>query len=135
MPVKLLAQSQQALLRLDLADWLAMTAAFLFAVAAAWLVAGAVLRLLGAMVKRTPSGFDDRLLRTARGPLRLALFALFFSLARRPIELSKAVTAIFAAAESSLLVIAGFWQVLRLLDLLAADTRARFQRRGQGQAG
>jgi hypothetical protein len=135
MPANVLAQAQQALLRLDLADWLGMCVAFALALVAARLVAMVVLRALGAMTRRTPSLFDDRLLRTAAGPLRVALFALFFSLARRPIELSKASTALFAALESSLLVIAGFWQVLRVLDLLADDYRVRFQRRGQGQAG
>ena len=135
MPVPVLAQAQAALARLDLAEWLGMFAALALAVAGAWLVSLVVLRALGAMTRRTPPTFDDRLLRTAAGPLRLALFALFFSLARRPIELSKASTALFATLESTLLVIAGFWQVLRLLDLLADDYRHRFQRRGQGQAG
>jgi MscS family membrane protein len=135
MPANVLAQAQQALLRLDLADWLGTCVAFALALVAAGLVAMVVLRALGAMTRRTPSLFDDRLLRTAAGPLRVALFALFFSLARRPIELSKASTALFATLESSLLVIAGSWQVLRVLDLLADDYRARFQRRGQGQAG
>ena len=135
MPVPVLAQAQQALVRLDLAEWLGMFAAVAAAVVGAWLVSMLALRALGAMTRRTPSPFDDRLLRTAAGPLRLALFALFFSLARRPIELSKASTALFATLESTLLVIAGFWQVVRLLDVLADDYRRRFQRRGQGQAG
>jgi MscS family membrane protein len=130
-----LAQAQQAIVRLDPADWLGVGAAMLVAMVGAWIVALAVQRLLGAMVARTESRFDDRLLRTAGGPLRLALFALFMSLARRPLELSKASAALFATFESTLLVVAGFWQVLRLLDVLADDYRQRFRSRGQGQAG
>lgn len=134
MPVNLLMQAQQAFQRLDFADWLGVNAAFFGSAIAAWAVSAAGLRLLGAWAKRTPSSFDDRLLHSATGPLRLALFALFFSLARRPLDLSKPVTSLLGTIESSLLVVAGFWQVLRVLDVLASDYRLRFQRRGQGQA-
>ena len=135
MPVNLLAQAPQALQRLDLVDWLGVSAALVGSAVCAWAVAFAALRVFGEMAGRSRSEFDDRLLRTAAGPLRLALFALLFSLARRPLELSKASTALLATLEASLLVVAGFWQVLRVLDVLAAGYQVRFQRRGQGQAG
>ncbi|HKC49961.1 MAG TPA: mechanosensitive ion channel family protein [Myxococcota bacterium] len=127
--------AQQALARLDLSQGLALLAAFAAATLAAWLVTSLALRALGAMAKRTSSSFDDRLVAAAFGPGRLALSVLTFSLLRRGVELSKAAEKVFGQVESSFFVAAGFWLVLRFLDVLSDDYRRRFQHRGQGQAG
>ncbi|HTO69429.1 MAG TPA: mechanosensitive ion channel family protein [Myxococcota bacterium] len=127
--------AEHVLSHLDFGQWLGLGAALGASAAASALLTWAILRLLGAMARRTGSVLDAALVQRAGGPLRVALFAAAFSISRRALDVGPQTMKLLGALESSLFVAAGFWFVLRLLDIVTDDYKKRFVRRGQGQAG
>ncbi|HTO52781.1 MAG TPA: mechanosensitive ion channel domain-containing protein [Myxococcota bacterium] len=131
---RVLELAVRAFSRIDPEQWFALLVAFGAAVVCAWVITTIALRALCRIARRTMP-LDDSFFVLARGPLRLALLVLGFSLFRQLVDLSKLQESIFGRIESCLFVLAGFWLLMRMVDLLLGDYRRRFQRRGQGQAG
>lgn len=115
-------------------QWIALIGLVLVAYLVALLVTRLGLALLGPLARRTRTQIDDRLLALAGGPARLLVAVAVFSAGRLPLGLPVALTAVLAAVEQALVVVAATWIVLRLLDVIAELLRERLLQRGQVSA-
>jgi MscS family membrane protein len=120
---------EEDLFGVELWKWLALAMLLAGASLIALLMAGATTRLIGLLFTRGQEGFDTRIVRHVRGPVRLALTVIFFEMGRRPVGLALDFRGTLVNLERVLLVVAAAWLVFRLIDLGALALRARAERR------
>jgi MscS family membrane protein len=120
---------EEDLFGVELWKWLALAMLLAGASLIALLMAGATTRLIGLLFTRGQEGFDTRIVRHVRGPVRLALTVIFFEMGRRPVGLALEFRGTLVILERVLLVVAAAWLVFRLIDLGALALRARAERR------
>ena len=87
-----------------------------------------LLLLLGRAAKLTRISWDDQLVQSARGPLRLPLWALVVSLTTPPLLLPPNWDHGISVLSRSLMVVSTAWFALRLLDLISGVVERRVAR-------
>jgi hypothetical protein len=97
---------------------------------ASLLLAGTTIRLLGQLFTRRGRDLDERIVRVVRGPVRMALTVLVFTIGRRYLGLDLPVQENVRVLERLLWIIAGSWLVFRLIDIGVLGLRIRVERRG-----
>jgi MscS family membrane protein len=106
---------------------------FLLAVAG-WLVsvtlAGSMIRVLVQIFTLRGSTLDARIVRVVRGPMRMALTVLVFTIGRRYLGLDLSVQESLRGVERLLWIVATAWLVFRCIDLGVLRLRAEAERRG-----
>lgn len=112
-------------LGLQLWQWLGLIAAVAGAALLSFLVVAVVLRILRPLIRRSASSFDDRLLSAASRPARLSVTVFAFSAAKLTLGLPLAVRERLAATETTLLVVAATWFLLRLTDEVTERLQGR----------
>jgi MscS family membrane protein len=117
-------------LRLELADWVALAGLVLAGWILSILVAATSLRLLGRFFLLRGRTLDERVVRTLRGPVRLALTVLVFAIGRHYVGLDMAVQQLLRLLERLAWTIAATWLVFRLIDIGVLRLRARAESRG-----
>jgi len=117
-------------LRLELSHWLGMFALAIGGWLASLMLAGTVVRVLGRFLMRRGRALDEPIVRVVRGPVRLALTILAFSLGRRHLALDLPVEVFLSGLERLLWVVATAWLAFRCIDLGALGLRIRAERRG-----
>jgi len=110
---------------LELWQWLGLVLAFGAALLAGWLLEKVGLAVLGRLARMTRVGWDDQLVHSSRGPLRLPIWALVLSLATPPLLPPPVWAHGIGVLDRSLLVIAAAWFALRLLDLASELVESR----------
>jgi small-conductance mechanosensitive channel len=110
---------------LELWQWLGLFIAAAGALLAGWLLEWLALALLGRISRMTRLTWDDQLVRAARGPLRLPIWALVLSIATPPLLLSPVWAHGISVLNRSLLVISTAWFALRFLDLASGVVESR----------
>jgi MscS family membrane protein len=94
------------------------------------LVSGTAIRVLGALVTVTGRQLDDRIVLVLRGPVRLALAILIFSIGRRSLGLDAPVVETLQVLERLLWVVALASLVFRIIDITVVGIRIRSERQG-----
>jgi MscS family membrane protein len=121
---------ERRLLRLELADWVGL----LLLAVAGWLVsvtlAGSMIRVLVQIFTLRGSTLDARIVRVVRGPMRMALTVLVFTIGRRYLGLDLSVQESLRGVERLLWIVATAWLVFRCIDLGVLRLRAEAERRG-----
>jgi MscS family membrane protein len=119
---------------LDIAlwQWIGLLVLVAVAYAVSWIVAVAVMRVLGSLARRAALG--DEVVETMGGPVRLAIGLLLFSLGRLGLGLSAAVRAFFSDLEKALAIVIAAWILVRMIDVFARLARARLLARGPAPA-
>jgi small-conductance mechanosensitive channel len=100
---------------LELWQWLGLFFLAAGAVLAALLVQKIVIGVGLRMAKLTAAGWDDQLVASGRGPLRLPVFAILFAIGTRVLLLPPEAQKVSDAVVKSLLVFAMAWYLLRAL--------------------
>ncbi len=113
---------------LELWQWLGLVLAFIAALLGGWALERVGLAVLGRLTRMTRVTWDDQLVHSARGPLRLPFWALVLGLATPPLLLPPVWAHGTSVLTRSLLVIAAAWFALRFLDLAAGVVETRVAR-------
>jgi len=117
-------------LRLELAHWLGLFALAIIG----WLVsvslAGTTIRVLGQVLTRRGRALDERIVRIVRGPVRMALTVLAFSIGRRYLSLDVPLQELLHLLELLLWIVATAWLFFRMIDTAVLGLRVRAERRG-----
>ncbi len=115
----------KALAGLELWQWVGLILAFVAALLFGWLLEQLGLAALGRVARMTRVGWDDQLVQSARGPLRLPLWAFVLSVATAPLLLPPVWAHGISVLNRSLLVITTAWFALRFLDLASGVVESR----------
>jgi small-conductance mechanosensitive channel len=115
---------------LELWQWLGLILSLAAAIVLGWLLEKVLLTLLGRLAALTRITWDDKLVQSARGPLRLPLWALVASLATPPLLLPPNWAHGISVLSRSLLVVSAAWFALRFLDLISGVLLSRVARAG-----
>ena len=115
-------------------QWGGLLLNLVFAPLFGWIAAKVVIQVVHSFVHRTRTEFDDRLLALASGPLWLALAVIIFAIAEEQLGVAGGVQTGVDAMESVLLIVAGTWLALRVIDLVAEVLRDVALRRGRTAA-
>lgn len=102
-------------LTLDVWQWLGIGMTVVIGYLLASLLQGAALWVGQRLTRLTSTGWDDQLVASGRGPLRLLLFSAILYSGTRPLQLPGPVATGFEIAARSLLIVAVAWFLLRLL--------------------
>jgi hypothetical protein len=94
------------------------------------LVAGTLIRLLGAIFTRAERALDERIVQVVRGPVRLALTVLAISFGRRFLALDIPFQGLLGLLEHLVFVVSMAWLLFRLTDLATLRLRVRAEHRG-----
>ncbi len=117
-------------LDLQLWQWCALVVLALLAWGASLVLSSAVIRVLHHLVRRTERTLDERVVRVVRGPVRLAVAVLIFTvghfMAKLPI-----FSGWLRGTERLLLIVALAWLFLRLTDLFTLFLQQRIERSPQ----
>jgi MscS family membrane protein len=114
---------------LTLAGWIVLIAVIGVSVLAGLVITWIILVAL----RRWRSRFGGLLNRFVTGPFRLVISVLVFSGIRQQFRISLALKGVLTAVESTLLILAVAWILLRLVDVAAQTVADRFLRKGQVQ--
>jgi len=110
---------------LELWQWVGLLLAAGAALLAGWLLEKLGLAALGRFARMTRVSWDDQLVHSARGPLRLPVWAFVMSVATPPLLLPPAWAHGTSVLNRSLLDIAAAWFALRFLDLASGMVETR----------
>jgi MscS family membrane protein len=121
-------------LEIQLWQWLGLLLLAAAALGLSYLLAAFALRLFRFMVRRTASRLDDRLLVSARGPLRLLLFALLIVAALPLLDLAVPAARFLAGTGKLLVAVAVSWFAFGLIDVAGEILRERAESRGPAVA-
>jgi len=113
---------------LELWQWVGLFLALGAALLLGQLLEKVGLAVIGRVVRMTRMGWDDQLVESARGPLRLPIWAFVLSVATPPLLLSPVWAHGISVLNRSLLVIATAWFALRFLDLASGMMESRVAR-------
>ena len=115
---------------LELWQWLGLALAIAATLFLGWILEKLLLTALGKLARLTKIGWDDQLVTSARGPLRLPLWALVMDIATPPLLLPPNWTHGLTVLGRSLVVIAAAWFTLRFLDLVSGVVESRVSQVG-----
>ena len=115
---------------LELWQWLGLALAIAATLFLGWILEKLLLTALGKLARLTKIGWDDQLVTSARGPLRLPLWALVMDIATPPLLLPPNWTHGLTVLGRSLVVIAAAWFALRFLDLVSGVVESRVSQVG-----
>jgi MscS family membrane protein len=118
-------------LELALWQWLGLPALALLAAGFAWLATLALAFLLGALARRTRRAWDDRLVETSVGPVRLLLGVSAFVAGLPFLALAVPAERAIQVVASALAVLGGAWLLMRALDVAAEVVRERMLAQGR----
>lgn len=121
---------QVRFLRLDLSQWLGLVALVTFGWLVSLALAGSTIRVLARILTLQGPALDERMVRVMRGPVRLILTVLLFSIGRRYLALDLMFQERLGSLEHLLWIAGSAWLVFRLIDMAALGIRARAERRG-----
>jgi small-conductance mechanosensitive channel len=110
---------------LELWQWLGLILAFTAALVGGWLLERIGLAVLARIARMTRVTWDDQLVQSSRGPLRLPIWAVVLSLVTPPLLLSPVWAHGISVLNRSLLVISAAWFALRFLDLASGVVESR----------
>ena len=110
---------------LELWQWIGLILAALAALVAGWLLERLGLAVLARLAKMTRVSWDEELVHSGRGPLRLPIWAFVTSVATPPLLLPPAWAHGVTVLNRSLLVISAAWFALRFLDLASGVMESR----------
>ncbi|MGZ6029677.1 MAG: mechanosensitive ion channel family protein [Myxococcaceae bacterium] len=110
---------------LELWQWVGLLLAFGAALLAGWLLERVGLAVLARLARMTRVTWDDQLVESARGPLRLPIWAFVFSVATPPLLLPPEWAHGTSVLNRSLLVISAAWFALHFLDLASGVVEGR----------
>jgi len=113
---------------LELWQWLGLILAFAAALVGGWLLERIGLMVFGRLARMTRVTWDDQLVQSSRGPLRLPIWAVVLSIVTPPLLLSPVWAHGISVLNRSLLVIAAAWYALRFLDLASGVVESRVAR-------
>jgi MscS family membrane protein len=112
-------------------QWIALPILLVIAFVIAAIATILVRRVLLPAAERTPSPVDDRLVRSARGPLLFAFTVMFFAAGLPMLALGDPVHVFLRGLLKGLGVTGLAWAALRLLDVFAVRLGNRFEREGR----
>ena len=110
---------------LELWQWLGLALAVAAALLFGWLLEKLLLAGLGKLARLSKLKWDDELVTSARGPLRLPLWALVLGVATPSLLLPPDWEHGITVLSRSLLVISAAWFALRFLDLISGVVESR----------
>jgi small-conductance mechanosensitive channel len=113
---------------LELWQWLGLIVAFGSALIGGWILEWLALAVLGRITRMTRVTWDDQLVHSSRGPLRLPIWAFVLSIVTSPLLLPPVWAHGIGVLERSLLVISAAWFALRFLDLASGVVESRVAR-------
>jgi len=113
---------------LELWQWLGLILAFAAALVGGWLLERIGLMVFGRLARMTRVTWDDQLVQSSRGPLRLPIWAVVLSIVTPPLLLSPVWAHGISVLNRSLLVIAAALYALRFLDLASGVVESRVAR-------
>ena len=113
---------------LELWQWLGLVLALVAALLGGYALERVALAALGRLTRMTRVTWDDQLVHSARGPLRLPFWALVLSVVTPPLLLPPVWAHGTSVLQRSLLVIAAAWFALRFLDLASGVMESRVAR-------
>jgi MscS family membrane protein len=114
---------------LGISVWIvvALTGLLLAVAASAWIAIALLERALRLLTRHTPTDVDEKLVRATAGPLRLGAGVGLFRAGRAFLTFSAPAQRVFSVLETTLLVAAVAWFVLRLVDLFTLVVLRRLQ--------
>lgn len=121
-------------LEVRLWQWLGLLVLVAAAVGLAWAVTAVVKRIVSPIVRRTSSRLDDALAEFLVGPLRLVMATAVLGPGIRVLRLAIPAERVLVGVQSALLILAGTWVALRLIDALARVAEQRLLTQGSGAA-
>ncbi len=122
------------LLELALWQWLALLVILLLAYFGALILAGALARVARALVRRSSSDLDDRLLELCLPAVRLLLTVAVFAAGTSAIGLPVPARRFLGGVEASLTIFAFTWLLFRVIDFAATVMDENMRLRGQYSA-
>jgi MscS family membrane protein len=117
-------------LRVEVAQWVALLAVAIAGWLLSLMLAGTTIRVAGHVLTRRGRTLDERIVRVVRGPVRMALTVLVFTIGRRYLSLDLRFQELLGGLERLLWIVATAWFVFRLIDLATLGLRVRVERRG-----
>lgn len=118
-------------LEVQLWQWIGLLALVAVAAVVSWIATVIIVRLARPVVVRMCTGWDDRALRLAAGPLRLIIAVTVFSAGTYTLGLAVPVQAFIAALEKALTIVAVTWLLVRVVAVAAHTVEERLVARGQ----
>lgn len=122
------------ILEVRLWQWFGLLALVGLAIGFAWAVTAVLRRLASPLVRRTSSRLDDALAEFLVGPLRLVVATAVLGPGIRALRLAIPAERVLFGVQSALLILAGTWVALRLIDALARVAEQRLVAQGSGAA-
>jgi MscS family membrane protein len=119
---------------LQLWQWIGLLALVFLAYLFGWGIAAAITKFAGALVRRTRTDVDDRVVALMVGPLRLIVAVIAFSAGKLTLGLTVPARDLLRGMENTLLIVAVAWIIMRFLDLVEEAVKDRLIRRGQVSA-
>ncbi len=119
---------------LEVWQWMGLLLSAGAALLVGWLLEKVLLLVLARLSRMTRLGWDDKLVESARGPLRLPLWAMVLGIATPPLLLPPAWSHGLSVLNRSLLVIAASWFALRFLDFISGVMESRVAKAGDNVA-
>ena len=115
----------QSVGELELWQWVGLLLDFAAAFLFGWLLEKVLVLVLERVTRMTRVTWDDQLVHSARGPLRLPIWAFVLSVTTTPLLLPPVWAHGISVLNRSLLVIATAWFALRFLDLVSGVVESR----------
>jgi len=128
------ALADVGLFEVRLWQWLGLALVVAAALGAAWALTAAFGRLGSPLVRRTSSRLDDALGDLLAGPVRLVLTTALLGPGVQALRLAIPAERVVLGVRTALLILAGTWVNLRLIDALARVAEQRFAAQGPGAA-
>ena len=119
---------------LEIWQWMGLFLGVAAAILFGWLLEKVLLLVTTRVARLTRLSWDDKLVESARGPLRLPLWALILGAATAPLLLPPAWSHGISVLTRSLLVIAASWFALRFLDFVSGVMETRVARASENVA-
>jgi MscS family membrane protein len=121
---------QVRFLHLDLSQWLGLVALAILGWLVSLVLAGSTIRVLARILTLRGRAQDERIVRVMRGPVRLILTVLAFSVGRRYLALDLRVQDLLGSLERLLWIVGSAWLVFRLIDMAVLGIRVHSERHG-----
>jgi MscS family membrane protein len=121
---------------LDMAlwQWIGLLVLVVLAYALSWLAATIALRVLGRVVRRSPTALAERVLERLGSPLRLTLALVVVSAGMVALGLSLPVRQLVVAVEKAGAIVIAAWALIRVVDVFADVVREALAARGRTPA-
>ncbi len=119
---------------MQLWQWASIVALVGASLLGSWAGTALLVRVGRSLARRSETTFDDTLLELGAGPLRAVLLALILRDGIGLLELPEPAQRVLVATAQAVTLAGVAWLVLRIIDMVAQETRARFAGRGNAAA-